>query len=160
MAQVLGSVRDLIGTFHDCLEVLAPLLLKVGIEWEDEKQYDDWDEIAEALYSSVVASSVAYAVEGQPFEKLGRYGFRLPTYSARSYLYSRDLGSSAAFLCLQTGAVRFDRAAFSILDSNAVPTGRVETAPLHDLHFVARVRSPQGERDIERVVLRECGDHL
>ena len=56
--------------------------------------------------------------------------------------------------------VRFDRAAFSILDSNAVPTGRVETAPLHDLHFVARVRSPQGERDIERVVLRECGDHL
>jgi hypothetical protein len=125
MKQERGTVGDLVAAFGECLRALAPLLPKVGIEWEDAKQYDDWDAIAGALYSSIVASSVAYAVEGQPFERLVPYGLRLPTYAGKSYLYCRELGQNAVFLGLETKALPFDTATFCAVDAAEAATGRI-----------------------------------
>jgi hypothetical protein len=155
MKQERGTVGDLVGAFGECLRALTPLLPEVGSEWEDAKQYDDWDAIAGALYSSIVASSVAYAVEGQPFERLVPYGHRLPTYTGRSHLYCRELGQSAVFLRLETTSVPFDMAAFCGVDAAGAPTGRIERAPLTGVGFAARLRSSQGERDVDTVILRE-----
>jgi hypothetical protein len=153
MAQTVGTVATLMMVLRDCLAALAPHLPPVGIEWEEGKAYDDWDDIADALYSSIVASSVAYVVEGQSFERLTPYNLRKSNYADVSFLYCRELGRNAVFVKLQAAGGQFDTALFDTINDKGFATGETKTRPLKDLQFVAVLRSATGERDT--VVLRE-----
>src|SRR3954447_14666074 len=105
-----GSVTDLVGVFGECLSALAPLVTKVGIEWREPKNYDDWDAIASAIYSSIVAKTVAYTVEGELFNELTPYAIIMSEYRGASFLYSTEFGREAVFMKLVSSESPFDTA--------------------------------------------------
>lgn len=100
MNQQFGSITELVVTFRECLVALTPLVTKVGIEWREFKNYDEWDGIASAIYSSVVASAVAYTVEGESFAKIAPYDMVLRNFGQSSYLFSPQFGRDAVFIRL------------------------------------------------------------
>jgi hypothetical protein len=54
-------VTDLLLIFREALQVLAPVVKKAGINYEDDLAYDDWDNIAQSLYTNIVERSVRSA---------------------------------------------------------------------------------------------------
>jgi len=54
-------VTDLVLIFREALQVLAPIAKKARINYEDDLAYDDWDNIAQCLYSNIVERSVRSA---------------------------------------------------------------------------------------------------
>jgi hypothetical protein len=157
MQRSFGSVRDLVMVFSDCLRVLTPYVGKVGIAWEDGQNYDDWDAIAQTLYSSLVDNTIAYTVEGRGFSKLTPYGLMMPDYSGKSFLFSAQSGRGAPFLKLEAAEMPFDTAAFLKLDSAGRPTGEKMRRPLRDCELSALLWSAHEEREIIEVIAEENG---
>lgn len=155
MKRQFSSLSDVVLIFGDCLRVLTPYVSKVGIEWDDGKNYDDWDAIAQALYDTVVGGTVAYTVEGEGFDKLAPYGFIMPDYSNRSFLFGAQSGRDAAFLKLEGLELPFDTAVFLELGPDGKPTGQKVRSPLRNTTFVALLRSAEEEREIVNVITAE-----
>lgn len=155
MSRSFGSVTDLVTVFSDCLRALSLHVSKVGIDWEDGKSYDDWDVIAQALYTAVVTNTLAYVVEGKGFQKLTRYGMTMPTYVGRSFLYSDQFGETKPFLKLQGASLPFDTAVFIDLDSFGCPNGELFRIPILECQFQALLFSPERELRLSDVVTEE-----
>jgi hypothetical protein len=155
MGQQFGSITELVVTFRDCLVAIAPIVEKVGIEWREFKQYDEWDGIASALYSSVVASAVAYTVEGESFAKIAPYDMLLRDFGQASYLFSPKFGQDAVFIRLETSNAPFDTAVFCRLNSDGTPSAERKRSLLRQTDFRALLRSKDQEREIESVIFQE-----
>jgi hypothetical protein len=154
MQRQFGTITDLVTVFSDCLCALAPHVTKVGIEWKEGKNYDDWDAIAQALYASTVNSTIAYAVQGQGFSKLPPYGLIMPNYSQLSFLFDRQSGDSFAFLRLEQSDRPFDTAVFLLLVESR-PTGKRTRKLLRDCQMAALLRSTTEQRHIVDVIAEE-----
>ncbi len=155
MSRRYGSVTDLVVVLGECLSALTPYMSKVGIPWKEPNNYDDWDEIAGAVYSSVVGKTVAYTVEGKGFRKLAPYGLCMPTYAEASFLFSTQFGREAAFVKLVTSNDAFDTVLFISLNAEGKPTDEWKKSALRQTQFFALLRSENGEREIENVILEE-----
>lgn len=155
MKRTIGKVTELVVVFRDCLRALTPYVGKAGIEWEDGKSYDDWDAIAQTLYSTIVGETIVYTVEGENFSKLTPYGLVMPNYTGQSFLFCAQHGRGAPFLKLEGIRPPFDTAVFLELDATDKPTGRETRAPLSKCEFLALLRSSRGERELVDVILKE-----
>jgi len=155
MNQQFGSITELVATFRECLVALAPLVEKVGIEWREPKNYDAWDQIASAIYSSVVVGTVADTVEGEPFAKIAPYDMVLRNYGQASFLFSPRFGRDAVFIRLETSKAPFDTAVFCRLNSDGTPSGECKREHLHQLQFRALLCSKDEERELAKVILRD-----
>jgi len=155
MDRRFGSVSDVVLVFGDCLRVLTPYVSRVGIEWDDGKNYDDWDAIAQTLYATVVGGTIAYTVEGEGFGKLTPYGMIMPDYSNKSLSFSMQSGRNAPFLKLAGSELPFDTAVFLELTSEGSPTGHKLRSPLRNTEFAALLRSTDEEREIVNVIISE-----
>lgn len=153
MERSIRSITELVAIFSDCLRVLIPHVSKAGIEWEEGKSYDDWDAISQVLYSTVVAGSIAYAVEGKGFRTLAPYGMIMPEYADESLLFSIRSGDSAPFLKLERSEVAFDTAVFVELNPAKKPTGRKIREPLLNCQLQALIKSPGEQRIVSDVIL-------
>ena len=154
MNRQFGSATELVVTFRECLVALAPIVTKIGIEWEELKAYDEWDEIASAIYSSVVASAVAYTVEGEGFAKIAPYDMLLRNFGQYSYLFSPQFGRDAVFIRLETSEAPFDTAVFCRLNSDGTPSAECREL-LRQLQFRALLRSKHEEREIVNAIIRD-----
>ncbi len=56
------QINKLLRIFRGALEATIPWITKVGIKWKDGEAYDDWDNIATALYESIVSDSCVFSV--------------------------------------------------------------------------------------------------
>jgi hypothetical protein len=155
MTQKFGSITELIVTFSECLAALTPYMSKLGIEWKEPNNYDDWDNIAAEIYSSVVVRSVAYTVEGEYFARLPPYDTVLPNYGDTSFLFSPQFGREAVFLKLESSDMPFDTAVFCRLSPDGRPTKARERGLIRQLQFGALLKSDDEQREIVRVVLVE-----
>lgn len=54
----MDGINSCFINFQRSLQVLVPLFEKAGILWKNEEQYDDFDDIAQALFSSFVLKNV------------------------------------------------------------------------------------------------------
>jgi hypothetical protein len=158
MKQRFGSIAELVAIFSDCLRALTPHVVRVGIEWQEGKNYDDWDAIAQTLYAAVVANTVAYTVEGEGFKPLARYGLIMPDYAEESFLYSARLGPDAVFLKLVGSEKPFDMAVFLELDGTSKPTGKQIRIPLQETEIHALLRSADEQRELVKVIIEEKWD--
>jgi hypothetical protein len=150
-----GTVTSLMVVFADCLRALTPHVSKVGITWKDGEAYDDWDAIAQSLYTGVVNNTIAYCVEGKGFRALTPYGLVRPDYGDCSYLFGTDLGHSAPFLYLEGKDKPFDTAVFVKLDLAGKPMKEMLRKPLTDCRLVALLRSETQQCELQEVVLDE-----
>ena len=155
MERRFNSVSDVVLIFSDCLRVLTPYVSKVGIEWDDGKNYDDWDAIAQTLFSTVVGGTIAYTVEGEGFSRLTPYGMTMPDYSNQSLLFNVQLGRHAPFLKLEGSELPFDTAVFLELADDGKPTDQKLRSPLRTTKFAALLRSGEEEREIVSVITGE-----
>lgn len=67
------SVDELVRIFRDALAVVAPVLQRAQIHSDDLRAYDDWDEIAQALFDNVIVRSIRASSEASDDINLGRY---------------------------------------------------------------------------------------
>jgi hypothetical protein len=149
-----GNVTELVMIFSECLRSLTPHVKKVGIEWEEGKNYDDWDAIAQTLYSAVVGSTIAYTVEGRGFRGLAPYALIMPDYSELSFLFCIQ-SKQLPFLRLERSERPFDSAVFLELDAEGKPTGGRTRKLLRDCQLSALLRSSTEQREIVDVVAEE-----
>ena len=52
------SVDELMRNFRGALIAIIPWLERAKIKWKRGESYDDWDSIAETLYTSIVLNSI------------------------------------------------------------------------------------------------------
>jgi hypothetical protein len=155
MDRKFGTVSETVVIFSDCLRALSRHVSKVGIDWRDGKNYDDWDHIAGALYSTIVGNSIAYTVEGEGFKAIAPYGMLLQDYSRNSFLYSDQYGRTAVFVKLQSSEEPFDTAFFVCLDSEGRPTKEEKKSNLRETRLLALLRSDDEQREIVNVIIEE-----
>jgi hypothetical protein len=59
--------------FRDALAAVAPVLERAHMHSDDLRAYDDWDEIAQALFDNIVVRSIRWSDEVGADVNLGRY---------------------------------------------------------------------------------------
>lgn len=67
------TIGELVRIFHDALAAVAPILERARIHSDELRAYDDWDEIAQALFENVVVRSIRWSQEANHDIDLGRY---------------------------------------------------------------------------------------
>lgn len=82
------SVNELLEVFRNASIDLVPWVERVGIRWKDGESYDDWDNITEALYTSIVCSTLLGEVADD--YDMARYGFRCDDYSKTNHILVRS----------------------------------------------------------------------
>lgn len=141
------SVSDLIAIFREALLALVPQMEKARIPWREGEAYDDWDDIATSLYTSIVARSVQNSLQARPGVDLPPYDLLEESYADSAYIevIIKATQTRFAFVALTTGRDPFDTV-------RAVPvaTGaRVEDearAAWGDAEFSLCVPQPNGGR--------------
>lgn len=81
------NVTELIEIFRDSLVALVPQMDRARIEWRNEAAYDDWDEIAQALFSKIVVASIRWALpeENSVFD-LPEYNTTYDQYAGKAII--------------------------------------------------------------------------
>ena len=147
-----NTITELVVTFSECLSALTPYVTRVGIPWKEPDNYDEWDAIASTIYSSIVVSTIAYAVEAELFAKLAPYDMSLSNYANTSFLFSRKFGRDAAFLRLESAVIPFDTAVFQRINPDGQPNEKQERDLVRELQFLALLRSEVEEREIDKAI--------
>ena len=86
------SVSEMMNLFRAGLLAVLPIADQACINWEDGKQYDDWDAIADGLYEGIVRMSVFHSGECSEC-MIPRYGFRQPS-DKRCYILTKERSGS------------------------------------------------------------------
>lgn len=81
------SIADLLRHFQASLRTMAPLAEDAKIPWREAEAYDEWDEIASAMYDVFVARPIAadtsISAQARP---LAPYDLRLESYKQNSVI--------------------------------------------------------------------------
>ncbi|ACP21007.1 hypothetical protein Aasi_1725 [Candidatus Amoebophilus asiaticus 5a2] len=104
------SVSELLDIFREVLLAVIPWLEKAKIKWKEGEAYDDWDNIAEALYKNIVCSSLTGEVAFK--YTIAKYNFNYDDYASIDFIEVRSKDNSEkkfAFVSFQSS--------FSPLDS-------------------------------------------
>ncbi|MGW1421949.1 hypothetical protein ACWAT4_17730 [Bradyrhizobium manausense] len=112
------TVDELIVLFGDSLRALIPVAERARMAWKEPNAYDDWDHICEAIYRSIVISSVEHADGLRGFLPMLDYDRRTSSYEMNSFIGETNSKGEAAFVCFETETSPFDRCVFAVLDGN------------------------------------------
>ena len=99
---------------------------------------------------------MSYTVEGDGFAQIAPYDMILRNFEQASYLFSPQFGRDAVFIRLETSEASFDTAVFCRLNSDGTPSAERNREFLRQLQFRALLRSKDEEREIAKVILRDC----
>ena len=93
------NITELMSIFRDSLVALVPTLDRARISWRKPDAYDDWDEIVEALYRSIVIRSIECSFPDEPTIPFPKYGFQYEQYQDVSFIDVRpESGGCTGFL--------------------------------------------------------------
>lgn len=112
------SVNQLLKIFRGSLISIIPFIEKIEIKWRKGESYDDWDNIAIALYQNIVCSSLIGEVTSD--YSIAKYEFRYTDYSEIDYLSVRCNEHSAknlAFISFQSVSSPLDFVEVAVLDN-------------------------------------------
>lgn len=136
------TVTDLILNFADACRRLVPVLDYAGVPWGDGDQYDNWDRIAEALFTSLVTEPCTFQALGKTEPRVVRYGFT-PDADCTAWI-AVEGECVAQFINLSSLATPFDHV------QCAEPVGLV---PLEGKRFAFVYVTGDGPQRLERVDL-------
>lgn len=139
------TVTDIILNFRSALLGIIPFVERVGIPWKRIDAYDEWDNIAAALYQALVVEPLRFSLHEEE-----QYKFNLPVYD----LLLQDYTNSSIIEVLPPysdrkikifHALGTSRSPFDLVEWRAVgPTGfpeseLLETTPLKGARFALRL---------------------
>lgn len=135
-----GRVDDLVLACADALRALTPHLERVGLAWQEGQRYDEFDHIADAIWSSFVIDSALVdprfaSLTADDFRPLG---FQRDAHPWRAWVEVRhiQMGKLGVLLDFGTTHEPFDTA---VVDG---PRARV---PLADLAVGFAICTADGE---------------
>lgn len=111
------SINEIIEIFRGTLVAIVPWVEKAKIKWNKDS-YDDWDNIAQAIFKNIVCSSI----EGEVLVEysLTKYDFQYKDYSDLDYIKVKcknHLGKDLAFVSFQSEFTPMDKIKVAVLDS-------------------------------------------
>lgn len=109
------TIESVMRNFRDSLRAVIPMFEKVELPWKEPDAYDQWDDVATALYNGLVATTVNFVLEGRGELRLPRYNWQEPTYANLSFIGEAERGERTPLVCLQTSSEPFDMCAFANL---------------------------------------------
>ncbi len=107
-------------TFQGCLRSLVPWLEKMHIPWKDGLAYDDFENIAEALYNNIVCATLEGEVATD--YNIARYDLQYSDYTGIDHL--RIIGEPdqhnchSIFLGFTTDQLPFDTVKVAVADND------------------------------------------
>jgi hypothetical protein len=143
------TVKELLQIFKGALTSTVPWLEKAMIEWKGKQAYDDWDNIAEALYNNIVCSSLMGEVMSE--YPIAKYGMIYDDYKDLDFIAVQPHGKysneTLAFICFDSILCPLDKILASILDHQY----RVKINVLLDpkettFYFVSKTKTNEREK--------------
>lgn len=113
------SVTELLAIFRGALLSIIPWLEKAKIKWKEGEAYDDWDNIAESLYSNIVCSSLTGEVASE--YRIAKYNFNYDDYASINFIEVRDKENyekKFAFVAFQSNFSPLDNVKVAELDKS------------------------------------------
>ena len=141
------SVSELLSIFKGALLAIVPWVEKAKIEWSDENSYDDWDNIALALYQNIVCSSLEGEVKMN--YSIAKYGFEYSDYSDLDYILVKSEMHSKkqlTFVSFKSFLEPFDGVKVAVLEKGDKVVGYL-MLEMADLEF-AYVKHIGGKKNI------------
>ena len=111
------SVNQLLEIFRGAIISIIPWLEKAKIEWQSGKSYDDWDNIAIALYQNIICNSLTGEVLSQ--YSIAKYDFHYSDYSQLDYILvhsNEHMNKKLAFVSFLSISTPLDFVEVAILD--------------------------------------------
>ena len=154
MSKWTTSIDELIRLFSDAIRALIPIAERAHMAWKEPDAYDDWDQICEAIYRSIVIGSIEFAEGMGTSLPMPDYDRRIKSYDKNSFIGDANSKDEVAFVCFETRSTPFDMCLFAILDSNLNIVGynRVAIADVK-FNFVCRDRDRGTLELIERLTV-------
>jgi hypothetical protein len=113
------SVRELIEIFRGALIAIIPWIERAKIKWKSGEAYDDWDNIAQALYENIVCSSLAGEVASE--YSIAKYDFHYDSYSSVDFILIKSksqMDIKYAFVSFQSSTNPLDSLKVAKLDKS------------------------------------------
>jgi len=152
------TVNDLVGNFRAGLLGLLPSVERIGLPWKRNEAYDEWDDLASAVYKALVVEPLRSGLNASEQDRFGLpdYDMLLPTYAGISMIEVLPAEADErlkVFHALGTTAVPFDTVEFRAIRPDGMPiSDELETAPFEATCFALRVFTGQSlSGAIERV---------
>ena len=123
------SVYELMTIFQGALKAILPSVERVRIPWKQGEAYDDWDEIAEVLFRSIMERSLGYALGLELVEEriLPPYDSIYQSYSniGRIEVDNCAENDRCVFVRLSTSSEPFDTIDYLIVGDDGTAKGHV-----------------------------------
>jgi hypothetical protein len=154
MSKWRTSIDELIRLFGDAIRALVPIAERAHMAWKEPDAYDDWDQICEAIYRSIVIGSIEFTEGIGTFLPVPDYDRRINSYEKNSFIGDMNSKDEVAFVCFETKTAPFDMCLFAVLDRDLKVVGnkRVATADVK-FNFVCRDRDRGTLKLIERLTV-------
>jgi len=117
-ANWITSIDELVRLFGDAIRGLVPIAERAHMQWRAPDSYDDWDQICEAIYRSIVIGTIEFAEEARTFLPVPDYDRRINSYEKNSFLVDTKSKDDVAFVSFETETEPFDVSLFALLDRN------------------------------------------
>ena len=123
------SIDELVRAFRDAMCTMVPIAERVHIPWKEPDAYDDWDQICDAIFRSIVINSIKHTRGLGASAPIVPYDRRISSYKENSFIGNLCSKGRSAFLCFETDVSPFDQSLFARLDSDfaVVEYGRIPT---------------------------------
>jgi hypothetical protein len=154
MSKWTTSIDELVRLFGDAIRALIPIAERAHMAWKEPDAYDDWDQICEAIYRSIVIGSIEFAEGMGTSLPVPDYDRRIKSYDKSSFISDANSKDAAAFVCFETEKTPFDMCLFAVFDRdlNVVGNKRTATADVK-FNFVCRDRNRGTLKLIERLTV-------
>ncbi len=79
------QITELMDVLRSGLAVLIPVVERIGIPWNEDNAYDDWDTIASTLYEQLVVNTARNSVEVTSGLEFPKYDLIYPSYDGLAH---------------------------------------------------------------------------
>jgi hypothetical protein len=139
------TVTELICNFRAGLLGLLPSIERVGIPWKRPDAYDEWDNLAAAVYHALIVEPLRSSLPESEQEhfRLPEYDLLLSSYSGRSVIEILPPGSGRAirvFHAFGTAEAPFDLVEWRTVLLDGTPgSDSLESGPVEGARFALRM---------------------
>jgi hypothetical protein len=139
------TVTDLVVNFRSGLLGLLPAVERVEMPWRPSDAYDEWDDLAQAVYEALVVWPLRWTLPEDMHESFSmpRYNLLLATYAGLSLvevMTPKSRGAIQVFHALGTTDVPFDTVEWRPVGPTGSPlSDALESMPLDGARFAMRV---------------------
>lgn len=133
------KINHLMRNFREALVSLVPAFESIDISWKNEvDQYDDFDEISEALFRNLVVRNISSAINRDALIEKLAYGFIPTRHNINSYIGVRSSVNSllhGVFLRFATHSSPFDKVVCLTVSNSNTQNSSESIMGIEDVEF-------------------------